>query len=120
MNKAMIIGNVTHSPDLKTVSTAKGESQVCSFSVAVNKRNGTTDFYRVTAWRQLAEICGKYVQKGKKVYCSGEVSARTYTNRDGEQRVSLELTADEVEFLSPREVEPEPVDDISDDELPFK
>lgn len=107
MNKLFIIGNVTHSPELKTVSTAKGDADVCTFTVAVNRRAGDAQFFRVTTWRQLAQNCSRYLDKGRKVSVVGEVSARTYTGRDGETRVSLELAADEVEFLSPRAAEDE-------------
>lgn len=127
MNKLYIIGNVTHTPESKTVATANGEAAVCTFTVAVNKRGGEADFFRVTTWRKLAENCARYVQKGKKVAVVGEVSARTYTGRDGETRVSLEVNADEVEFLSPREdaAKPEPAQpqewtEVTDDgDLPF-
>ena len=75
MNRLTIIGNLTHDPELRT--TPSGDS-VCSFSVAVNRRgrrdaqgnqNEQTDFFRVSAWRQLGENCAKYLAKGRKV-CS--------------------------------------------------
>lgn len=126
MNKIYIIGNVTHTPESKTVTTASGDSAVCTFSVAVNKRNNASEFYRVTAWRKLGENCARFIQKGKKVAVVGEPSVRLYTSRDGETKYSFEITADEVEFLSPREaVEQAPAQkqddftDVSDDDLPF-
>ena len=137
MNKCIIIGNVTHSPELR--STPSGVS-VCSFTVAVNSRqkdkdgNAKTDFFRVSAWRQLADLCGKYIARGKKVAVIGEVSARAYEGEDGSVRAQLEANATEVEFLSPREDKPtdrytpiedeqrkaaEAWQDIDDDDLPF-
>lgn len=98
MNKLIIIGNLTHDPTLNV--TASGIS-VCNFSVAVNRRHGqdeTTDYFRVTAWRQKAESCAKYLRKGSRVCCWGAVTATTYQGQDGSTRVSLELNADEVEF----------------------
>ena len=108
MNRLTIIGNLTHDPELRT--TPSGDS-VCSFSVAVNRRqrrdaqnNGQpeADFFRVTAWRERGELCAKYLAKGRKVCVIGPVSVRTYTGSDGQTRASLEVTADEVEFLSSR------------------
>ena len=107
MNKLTIIGNLTRDPEVRTTATG---INVCSFTVAVNRRgrrddqNGQpeADFFRVTAWRQLADICGKYLAKGRKVAVIGPVSVHTYTGSDGTTRASLEVTADEVEFLSSR------------------
>lgn len=118
MNKLIIIGNLTHAPELRTVN---GDIPVCSFTVAVNhKRDDGVDFFRVTAWRGLGENCAKYLAKGRKVAVVGEVSARAYEGKDGEAKASLEVTAQDVEFPSPREQKPEgEFTDINDDELPF-
>ena len=106
MNKVFIVGNLTRDPELR--STRDGIS-VCSFTVAVNRRvrnaeagQPEADFFRVTAWRQLGEICAKYLAKGRKVAVTGSVSASAYTAQDGSARASLEVTADDVEFLTPR------------------
>lgn len=106
MNKVFIVGNLTRDPELR--STRDGIS-VCTFTVAVNRRvrnaeagQPEADFFRVTAWRQLGEICSKYLAKGRKVSVTGSVSASAYTAQDGSVRASLEVTADDVEFLSPR------------------
>ena len=107
MNKLTIIGNLTRDPELRTTSTGVN---VCSFTVAVNRRNRRddqngqpeADFFRVTAWRQLADICAKYLAKGRKVCVVGSVSVHTYTGNDGTTRASLEVNADDVEFLSSR------------------
>lgn len=106
MNKLTIIGNLTRDPELRT--TPNGFS-VCDFTVAVNRRSRNNadgqpdaDFFRVTAWRQLGENCQRYLAKGRKVCVIGPVSARTYQANDGSTRVSLEVTADDVEFLSSR------------------
>ena len=99
MNKIIIIGNLTGTPELRV--TQSGVS-VCEFTVAVNSRrkdDGAT-FFRVTAWRALGETCHKYLDKGRKVMVCGAVSASAYTGRDGKPRASLEVTAEDVEFLS--------------------
>ena len=108
MNKLTIIGNLTRDPELRTTSTGLN---VCSFTVAVNRRRSSqnanqpeADFFRVTAWRQLGEICQKYLAKGRKVAVVGPVSVSTYEAKDGSgARFSLEVTADDVEFLSSRQ-----------------
>ena len=100
MNKLVLTGNLTRSPELR--STPNG-IPVCTFTIAVNgrKSDDPTAYFRITVWRQLAEICNRYLTKGKKVFVSGPVSVSTYTAKDGTTRASLEVTADDVEFLSP-------------------
>lgn len=115
MNKLTIIGNLTRDPQLRTTSTG---INVCDFTVAVNKKqsaqqkaNGQqaeADFFRVTAWRELGENCAKYLAKGRKVAVVGPVSVSQYTGNDGVTRANLEVTADEVEFLTPRDAQSAP------------
>lgn len=107
MNKTVIIGNLTNDPELRSVSTQKGDIPLCSFTVAVNnRRKGSNEqqeatFFRVTAWRGLGENCAKYLTKGKKCMVEGSVTARAYMNKQGEAACSLELLAEDIEFLSP-------------------
>ncbi len=110
MNRLTIIGNLTRDPELRTTQSGVN---VCTFTVAVNrKKQGDTqpeaDFFRVSAWRELGVNCGKFLQKGKKVCVMGPVSVNTYHGSDGVTRASLEVTAQDVEFLSPRVSDPEP------------
>lgn len=106
MQTIQIIGNLTSAPE--TRSTNSGVT-VCSFTVAVDRKfkdqsgNKTTDFFRVNAWRQLGEMCGRYLDKGRKVYVRGELQARTYEDKKGTTRLSLDVQADEVEFLSAKQ-----------------
>jgi single-strand DNA-binding protein len=133
MNKQFLIGNVCGDADLK--STPAGVT-VCSFVVASDRRfrdahgEKVTDFFRVQAWRQLGDVCGKYVKKGMKVAVIGELQARTYTAKDGSTRMSLDVNADEVEFMSkadekPAEkrqmtpADPSTFEDITSDDVPF-
>ena len=100
MNKLVLTGNLTRSPELR--STPNG-IPVCTFTIAVNgrKSDDPTAYFRITVWRQLAEICNRYLTKGKKVFVSGPVTVSTYTAKDGSTKASLEVTAEDVEFLSP-------------------
>ena len=102
MNKLWICGCLTKDPESRTTQTGK---QVVSFTVAVNRRSdkNNADFFRVSAWGELGNNCQKYLSKGKRVNVTGQVSANAYTTRDGQTRASLEVFAEEVEFLSPAE-----------------
>ena len=104
MNRITIIGNLTRDPELRMTSNG---IPVCSMTVAVNRRRRAqeaqeTDYFNVTTWRQMAESCAQYLTKGKRVAVSGAVSMRTYEGRDGRLHASLEIQAEEVEFLTPR------------------
>lgn len=134
MNRLTIIGNLTSDPELRTTPNGKN---VCNFNVAVNRRNKIegqpeADFFRVSAWNQLAENCGKYLAKGRKVCVVGAVSVRTYQTQNGKHGASLEVNATEVEFLSSKgdsvdrqsgmtRVEPEdnPFSNAEQEELPY-
>lgn len=98
MNRLTIIGNLCQNPEKRVTQDG---TTVCNFTVAVNRYgNNGADFFRVSAWRQLGENCGKYLAKGKKVCVIGSVSVRTYQDNNGETRAQMEVKADEVEFLS--------------------
>jgi len=132
MNKIVLIGNLTNEPDMHT--TPNGVS-VCRFTIATNRRfadasgNRKTDFFRIYAWRKLGENCGKYLSKGKKVAVIGELQAQTYKDKQGETRISLDVAADEIEFLSQKSenatvaggriTEDEDFTDVNPDKLPF-
>ena len=107
MNSLTIIGNAVRDPELRTTPSGKN---VCSFTVAVNRRKKVegqpdADFFRVSAWDQLGDVCQKFITKGKKVCVIGSVGIHTYTNQKGETVANLEVLAREVEFLSPRQEE---------------
>lgn len=102
MNKIHLIGRVVHSPEVKSTKTG---TKVCTFTLAVRRRfkdqsgEYQTDFFDVQAWRTLADLCEKYLEKGKMALVSGSMQSRTY-EKDGVKRKVWELMADEVEFLS--------------------
>ena len=111
MNKLTIIGFLCRNPELRTTTTGVN---VCSFTVAVNRRKTNdnepdADFFRVTAWRGLADVCAKYLAKGRKVAVIGSVSLHTYETQNGKHGASMEVTADDIELLSPRKEERAPV-----------
>ena len=102
MNKIILIGNLTRDPESRT--TPSGHT-VCNFDIAVNDRRGGQDntmYFRISAWDKTGESCQRYLSKGRKVFVAGPLSARTYQANDGTTRVSLEVNANDVEFLSSR------------------
>ena len=127
MNQITLIGNLCSDPQLR--ATPNGIA-VTTFTIAVNRKKQSdgqqeTDFFRVTAWRQLAENCSRFLEKGKKVAVLGSVSLSTYTKKDGTGGASLEVNADQVEFLSPKSENSEKTDKqsgmvvVDQDDLPF-
>lgn len=128
MNKLTIIGNLTRDPEMR--QTAAGQN-VCTFTLAVNRRGknkDAADFFRVSAWNQLGEICYQYLAKGRKAAVVGMVSASAWQGQDSRAHAELEVLAQDVEFLSPREQtaaggpasDPGPgYTEVVDEELPF-
>lgn len=104
MNKAMIIGNLTRDPDLRTTSNTG--TSVCSFTVAVSRKfnKEESDFIPVVVWNsgkyKLADYCAERLQKGSQVAVSGAIQTRHYENQDGKRVYITEIIADEVKFLS--------------------
>jgi single-strand DNA-binding protein len=134
VNKAILIGNLTADPEVRTTPSGV----LCAmFTLAINRRykdangNKAADFIRIVAWRQLAELCDKYLKKGRKVAVVGQIQSRSYDGQDGSKRYVTEIIADEIEFLSsgsagqgvPMPPEPEygqaGFTEVDDDELPF-
>jgi single-strand DNA-binding protein len=130
MNKIFLIGNLTRDPELRATSSG---IPVCTFSIAVKRKQKPeagqpeADFFRVTTWRQLAENCNRFLRKGKKAGVVGSLSLNIFKGKDGADKPSLEVQADEVEFLSPKD---EPCEEstpsvpagfvaVNDDDLPF-
>lgn len=106
MNKAILIGNLTRDPE--TMTTSSGITK-CNFTVAVQRRFANAqgvreaDFIPVVCWRQTAELCARYLSKGRKVAVEGSIQVRSYDAQDGSKRYVTEVVADNVEFLGSRE-----------------
>ena len=137
MNKVTIIGRLTDAPIERTTPSG---TPVVSFKIAVNRRfnREQTDFIPVVAWRQLGELCTKYLVKGQQAAVTGELHIESYEDSEGTRRTRVEVVADDVEFLArPAEQKPaaapapkpekvsEPEDlfvvgqTLDDEELPF-
>ena len=129
MNQLTIIGNLTRDPELRVTPNGK---DVCSLDVVVSRRKKIegqpeTDYFRVNAWGELAKTCAKYLTKGKKVAVIGSVSL-SKREKDGKFYASIEVFAEHIEFLSPKDSADEPKTDaesggftaVETDELHFK
>ena len=131
MNKVILKGRLTATPELKTTAT---DIYVTDFSVAVNRRfnKEQTDFINCQAWRQTAEFITKYFTKGQEILVVGELHIEKW-DKDGETRYSTRVVVDEVDFCGNKEnnksqkdidtntdnsTEFIPVEDVVDD-LPF-
>lgn len=104
LNKAMIIGNLTRDPEMRT--TPSGQS-VASFGVATNQvwtdqqgqRQERVEYHNIVAWGRLAEICSQYLNKGKKVYIEGRLQTRDWEGQDGVKRYRTEIVAESMIML---------------------
>jgi single-strand DNA-binding protein len=105
-NKVVILGNLTRDPETKTLPS--GQS-VCNFSVATNRiytdRNGqkqqTAEFHNVVAFGKLADICSRYLNKGKMVLVEGRLQTRSWQAQDGSKRYRTEIIMENMQ-LGPR------------------
>ncbi len=104
LNRATLIGNVTKDPEVKQIPSGQN---VCSFSIATNRswktpdgqKQEATDFHNIVVWGKLAEICGQYLTKGKKVYVEGRLQTRDWEGTDGTKRRTTEIVADNMIIL---------------------
>jgi len=108
LNKVMLIGNLGKDPEFNI--TPEG-TPVAKFSLAVNRfgksgggdRVKETDWFNIVAWRQLAEICEKYLHKGSNVYIEGRISIRKYNDKEGVQRTVVDIIANDMKMLDSKE-----------------
>lgn len=104
LNKALVIGNVTRDPEIR--QTSSGQS-VCSFGIATNRawtdasgqKQEEAEFHNIVAWGKLADICGQYLGKGRKVYVEGRLKTREWEGQDGQKRRTTEIIAENLIIL---------------------
>lgn len=97
MNKVIIAGNLARDPELKYTNSGKA---VANFTVAVNDYySQNASFFRVVVWEKSAENCNQYLSKGSPVLVEGRLQSRSY-EVNGEKRSSVEIVAQNVQFLS--------------------
>lgn len=104
VNKVILLGNLGKDPELRYTPSG---TAVATFTIATSEkfkgRDGEnqekTEWHNIVAWRQLAEICGKYLHKGKQVYIEGRIQTRSYDDKDGNKRYITEIVADQMQML---------------------
>ena len=104
LNKVTLIGNMTRDPELRYTPSG---TAVCTFGLATNRswvtdageKKEEAEFHRLVAWAKLAEICGKFLSKGRKIYVEGRLQTRSWTGQDGAQRQSTEIVVDDMIIL---------------------
>jgi len=105
--KATIIGNLGGDPEMRYTPAGRAFT---TFNVACNRtyttpegeRREETEWFRVTAWSRLAELCNQFLSKGRRVYIEGRLSSRSWEGADGQKRFSLEIAASEMVLLDSR------------------
>ena len=104
LNRATIIGNLTRDPEVRTTTTGQ---QVASFGVATNStwtdsagtKQERAEFHNIVAWGKLADICGQYLAKGRKVYIEGRLQTREWEGQDGAKKNRTEIVTDTMIML---------------------
>ncbi|HNX68166.1 MAG TPA: single-stranded DNA-binding protein [Candidatus Omnitrophota bacterium] len=105
LNKVMLIGNLTRDPELRYIPSGQA---VTTFTVAVNRtyssqtgeKKEEVSFIRVVVWARRAEVCNEYLKKGSGVFVEGRLQSRSWDAPDGTKRSTLEVIAQNVQFLS--------------------
>lgn len=131
LNKVFLQGRLTADPEIRTTSS---DTPVVSFSLAVDKpyvkqgESRTADFFNLTAWRNTAKFIAEYFKKGQMMIVEGLLQNNSYTDNNGQKRTVTQVLVEKVNFADTKnqnstskskEVDYEPVQDETDDDLPF-
>lgn len=126
LNKVMLIGNIGRDPEVKTLDGNNGSQKVATFTLATSERykdrNGNqqenTEWHNIVAWRNLADICEKYIRKGMQVYIEGRIRTRSWQDKDGGTRYTTEIMADNLQMLGKKDEKPAG-NNVDYDDMPF-
>lgn len=107
LNKVLLIGYLGSDPELRYTSSGVA---VATFSIATNIRwtdvdgnvQEKTEWHNIVAWRKLAEICGEWLKKGRRVYVEGRLQTRTWDDKNGVKHWKTEIIADDIIMLDGR------------------
>lgn len=129
MNRATICGRLGRDPEIRHT---QGGAAVANFSIATSERytgkdgtrQETTEWHRCVAFGKLAEICEKYLQKGKQVLLEGRIQTRTWEDKSGNKKSATEIVVNNLELLGgkDRQDDPQPQDEapaMNRDDIPF-
>jgi single-strand DNA-binding protein len=100
MNNVVLIGRLTRDPELRYIP--QSETAVVNFTLAVDRpmaKEKTADFIRIVAFGKTAELCERYLAKGRMVGIQGRIQTGSYKTQSGETRYTTDVYADRVEFL---------------------
>ncbi len=105
INKAIIVGNLTRDPELRSMPTG---NKVCSFGVATNRvwkdkdgqKQEDTNFHNIVVFGRQGENCGQYLKKGQSVAIEGRIQTRSWEGQDGQKKYRTDIIADRVQFGS--------------------
>lgn len=108
VNKVILVGNLGKDPEVRYTPSG---AAIASFSMATSEvykdkdgnKQEKTEWHNVIAWRQLAEICGKFLHKGKQIYIEGKIQTRNYDDKDGNKRYITEIVADQMQMLGSKD-----------------
>ena len=128
MNTVILIGRLTKDPEIRVIS--QSETTVANFTLAVDRpmaKEKTADFIRIVCFGKTADLCERFLAKGRQVAVHGRIQTGSYKTQSGETRYTTEVVAERVEFLgskgdsSPKEVDSSIPDGFSelDDDVPF-
>jgi single-strand DNA-binding protein len=104
VNKVILVGNLGNDPEMRHTPGGAG---VCEFRLATNEswndKNGQrqerTEWHRIVVWGKKAEVCSKYLSKGRQVFVEGRLRTRSWEDKDGHKRYTTEIIANDVQFL---------------------
>lgn len=107
LNQVQLIGNLTRDPEIRYTPSG---TAVCTFGIATNRqwvtesgeRKEDVEFHRIVAWQKLAEICSKFLSKGRKVYVQGRLQTRSWKGQDGNDRQTTEIVIEDMIILDTR------------------
>ena len=107
LNQVQLIGNLTRDPEMRYTPSG---TAVCTFGIATNRqwviesgeRKEDVEFHRIVAWQKLAEICSKFLAKGRKVYVQGRLQTRSWKGQDGNDRQTTEIVIEDMIILDSR------------------
>ncbi|WP_207535752.1 single-stranded DNA-binding protein [Desertivirga arenae] len=113
VNKVILVGHLGKDPEIRHL---EGNTSVATFTLATSEsytnkqgqRVEQTEWHNIVAWRGLADIAAKYLQKGKQVYVEGKIRSRSYDDKDGNKRYVTEIIAENMTLLGKKEGENSP------------
>jgi len=104
VNKVILIGNLGKDPELRQLESGVA---VCTFSMATSEKykdkegekKTVTEWHNIVLWRGLAEVAGKYLKKGSKIYVEGKLATRSWEDENGVKKYTTEIIGKEITML---------------------